>query len=105
MEICDVSQRNYVGALYLLPWAFGCMVLPGIAYLVRPWRQQQVAHAFLCFITLLYWLLPESPRWLIFKGRHAEALGILKKAARINKRRLPSEEVLLAAMRNITHKV
>ncbi|KAK8395793.1 hypothetical protein O3P69_005715 [Scylla paramamosain] len=48
--------------------------------------------------------LPESPRWLIFKGRHAEALSILKTAARVNKKSLPSEEVLFAAMRNIMQK-
>ncbi|XP_063846499.1 organic cation transporter protein-like isoform X2 [Scylla paramamosain] len=104
MEICDESQRNGVGSLFPLPWAFGCMVVPGIAYLVKPWRWQQVSYSFLSLITLLCWFLPESPRWLIFKGRHAEALSILKTAARVNKKSLPSEEVLFAAMRNIMQK-
>ncbi|KAK8395998.1 hypothetical protein O3P69_005227 [Scylla paramamosain] len=104
MEICDESQRNYIGALYLLPWALGCMLVPGLAYLVRPWRWQQVAYSLLCCVTLLYWLLPESPRWLIFKGRHDEALTLLETAARVNQRKLPSQEVLRAAMRNIMHK-
>ncbi|XP_063846888.1 organic cation transporter protein-like [Scylla paramamosain] len=55
MEICDESQRNGVGSLFPLPWAFGCMVVPGIAYLVKPWRWQQVSYSFLSLITLLCW--------------------------------------------------
>ena len=33
--------------------------------------------------------MPESVRWLNFKGRTKEAEAILRKAARMNKRKLP----------------
>ena len=36
-------------------------------------------------------LLDESPRWLVVRGRHAEALEIIRKAARINKAYFPDD--------------
>ncbi|XP_050709917.1 organic cation transporter protein-like [Eriocheir sinensis] len=101
MEICAPSQRNYMGALYLLPWSFGCMLMPLVAYLVRPWRWLTAVYAALFFITLIYIWLPESPRWLIHHGRHSEALRVLRWAARVNRRTLPSDERLLATMQTI----
>ncbi|KAK3863479.1 hypothetical protein Pcinc_030758 [Petrolisthes cinctipes] len=47
-------------------------------------------------------LFPESPRWLIQKGRHSQALTILKKAAKMNKRSLPQDTLMLQAMEQIT---
>ncbi|XP_050712987.1 organic cation transporter-like protein [Eriocheir sinensis] len=101
MEICAPSQRNYMGALYMLPWSLGYMLMPMIAYLVRPWRWLTAVYAALFFITFIYIWLPESPRWLIHHGRHSEALRVLHWAARVNDRTLPSDERLLATMQTI----
>lgn len=54
MEVCSPSQRNYVGALFMLPWSVGCMLMPGIAYLLRPWRCLQAVYAALFLGTLAY---------------------------------------------------
>lgn len=54
MEICAPSQRNSVGALFMLPWSFGYMLMPGLAYLVRPWRWLQAVYASLFLITIVY---------------------------------------------------
>lgn len=32
----------------------------------------------------LWWLLPESPRWLLAKGKNSEALKVIKLACKIN---------------------
>lgn len=54
MEVCAPSQRNYVGALYTLPWSLGYMLMPLVAYMVRPWRWLTAVYAALFFITLVY---------------------------------------------------
>lgn len=66
------------------------MLLAIVTYFIRDW-------VVLCWTTslpfLLYFLyiivMPESPRWLLAKGKHDEALVILENMARINKKELP----------------
>lgn len=40
------------------------------------------------FFTLYYSFITESPRWLLAKGRTKEAMTILQKVAKMNKRKL-----------------
>ncbi|XP_042890135.1 organic cation transporter protein-like [Penaeus japonicus] len=104
MEACSAKQRDYVGPLFVLPWALGYMVVPGIAYLIRDWKPLQAALTTpALLLVVFYFLLPESPRWLILGGRHKQALEVLQRAARLNGRTLPSDEQLLAAMERIAH--
>ena len=44
-------------------------------------------------LLLLYFITPESPRWLIANKRYGEARDVVAKAAKINKKHVP-EEVL-----------
>lgn len=44
---------------------------------------------FLAYFGYIFFL-PESPRWLLTRGRVAEALEILEVMARVNKRKLPA---------------
>jgi OCT family organic cation transporter-like MFS transporter 4/5 len=69
------------------------MVLPGVAYYVRDWRHLQLALSAPSVILIFtWWFLPESPRWLLRKGRIVEAENILRQAAETNgrKKTLPS---------------
>ncbi|XP_045131154.1 LOW QUALITY PROTEIN: organic cation transporter protein-like [Portunus trituberculatus] len=105
METSGRRERTRTSALFVIPWALGYMLLPGIAYLVRPWKWLQVAVSLpTLLLVLYYWFLPESPRWLILQGRHHEALEVLTSAAKINKKTLPSDEKLLAAMEQLQKK-
>ncbi|KAK7078509.1 hypothetical protein SK128_022825 [Halocaridina rubra] len=102
METCSSEKRSIVGSLFVLPWALSYMVLPGIAYLIRTWQWLQVAFSVpALFLAAYFWILPESPRWLILNGRHQEALKILKKAAEMNNKPFPSENTMLKAMERV----
>ncbi|XP_077448472.1 organic cation/carnitine transporter 2-like [Stigmatopora argus] len=66
-------------------FAVGYLLLPLHAYFIRDWRTLQLgitAPGFLLLI--LWWFIPESPRWLLSRGRVAEAEAILKGAATKN---------------------
>ncbi|XP_027589231.1 solute carrier family 22 member 13-like isoform X1 [Pipra filicauda] len=71
-------------------FAIGQMILAGLSYGIRNWRLLEIAGSAPILVILLYiWVLPESARWLVTKGRIEEAKKLLQKAAATNKRSLP----------------
>lgn len=56
IELCSKSTRSAFGSLMVTFWALGVMLLPGVAYLVKPWRHLQAALAVPSGILLVsYW--------------------------------------------------
>ena len=93
-----------VGIAIEIPFALGEMLLGLEAYYIRDWRTLQVmrqhdvgvrtlvqAVAYLPMLALLglYFLVPESPRWLAGRGRTEEAATIARRAAAANGREPP----------------
>lgn len=65
-------------------------MLAGICYLVRDWVFLGIITSAPFVVYYLYWFwMPESPRWLLAKGRFEEASKILESLARINGKELP----------------
>lgn len=72
-------------------YSFGLMLLAIVTYFLRDWVT-------LCWYTslpfLLYYLyifvLPESPRWLLAKGKLEDALRILEQMAKVNGKEMPN---------------
>lgn len=92
VEIVGPSKRKYTGIINEIFFAFGECFLAGVGFLVRDWHYVEIIIAAPMVLYLSYWwLIPESPRWLINKGRFDEAEEILRKAAKINKKELPAK--------------
>ncbi|XP_026231690.1 solute carrier family 22 member 4-like [Anabas testudineus] len=86
-EILIGSTRVLFSSLCLpCMWVTGMMLLPGSAYLVRNWRHLSLMMAVPGLACVpLWWQIPESPRWLISRGRLREAELLLSSAALENK--------------------
>ncbi|XP_043837253.1 solute carrier family 22 member 4 [Dromiciops gliroides] len=85
-EILGKSVRIIFSTLGVcIFFAIGYMLLPLFAYFIRDWRMLLLAltvPGVLC--VPLWWVIPESPRWLISQGRFEEAEVIIQKAAKMN---------------------
>ena len=67
-----------------------------LAYWLRSWWKLQLAFAiFSLFLVLYYFWVPESPRWLIEKGRTKEAKAVLLRIAAINRTNIQQTDFLL----------
>lgn len=87
-----LKWRTTAGILYQIPFNLGHLTLPLIAYFIRDWRFNQFFISVTSVILFsYYWVLPESPRWLITVGRPTEAVEILERAAYRNG--LPTENI------------
>ncbi|XP_060649032.1 organic cation transporter protein-like [Drosophila nasuta] len=92
MEMVGASYRLFAGVAVQMFFSVGFMLTAGFAYFIHDWRWLQIALTlpgllFMCY----YWLIPESARWLLSKGRNDEAFVIIEHAAKANKVEIPSE--------------
>lgn len=104
-EVSGRKSRAFLGLQYMMPFSFGFMALPGIAYYIRDWFWLQLAISIPNLILLIYfWYLPESPRWLIMQNRLDDALTVLKFGAKYNGTTLPPNDELYQALQNIQNR-
>uniref|UniRef100_A0A8C3TKM3 Major facilitator superfamily (MFS) profile domain-containing protein n=1 Tax=Catharus ustulatus TaxID=91951 RepID=A0A8C3TKM3_CATUS len=91
-EWVGVSYRPKAVLIAHTAFALGQMMLSGLSYGIRNWRLLEIAGSAPMFALFFYiWVLPESARWLVTKGRIEEAKKLLQKAAATNKRSLSPE--------------
>ncbi|KAL3882126.1 hypothetical protein ACJMK2_028497 [Sinanodonta woodiana] len=90
MEFMGPSTRIWAGMVKNYFFALGQLAVGSISYAVRDWKYIELICGTSCAAYLLYWwIIPESPRWLVSKRRLEEAEAILHKAAKVNKVALP----------------
>ncbi|XP_052744316.1 solute carrier family 22 member 6-A [Bicyclus anynana] len=92
METVGPKYREICGCLFQIPFLVGHITIPAFAYFYRNWNTYSLAMAVPPLIYLGYFfLLSESPRWLVSVGKVEEATKIVSRAAEMNG--LPTEKI------------
>ncbi|XP_075877276.1 organic cation/carnitine transporter 2-like [Nelusetta ayraudi] len=96
-EMLSKSSRvAFIMVGHCLGYGIGYAILPFFAYFIRSWRMLLMISAIPSILYIpTWWVIPESPRWLLHKGRVEEAELVIRNAAKINK--IPSPEVIFKA--------
>jgi MFS family permease len=77
-EISSIEGRAMVIGFACVTWALGNMALPLFGWLIASWKWIRVVCVVpMVFVFLTWKIVPESPRWLVTKGRMQEAKAIL----------------------------
>ncbi|KAL9968411.1 hypothetical protein ACROYT_G026787 [Oculina patagonica] len=94
-EFVGVRHRHSAGIICFFAWAFSLMTIPLFAYFIRDWRTLTIVLSAQGLPAIfVWWLLPESPRWLLVKGKVDKAGKILADVARFNRKEMPQEPLL-----------
>ncbi|XP_034829497.1 organic cation transporter protein-like [Maniola hyperantus] len=100
MELVGPKYRVPAGATINTFFSIGQVLLAVIAWAVPYWKHLILTIYIPQFLFISYfWIMPESVRWYMSKGRYEKAEVFLKNVARINKREL-SEKSLRALREN-----
>lgn len=92
MELVGTEWRTFMGIIYQIPFNFAHLTMPLISYFLRDWHHFQIAISIPSLVLVsYYWVLPESPRWLLTGGQKDKAVQILQSAAKSNG--LPTEDI------------
>ncbi|VEN56066.1 unnamed protein product [Callosobruchus maculatus] len=94
VELVGPKKRVLTGILSSSCYTFGEIFTAVAAWAVQSWRSLIFVLYSPIFLLISYiWLVPESVRWNLSKGRVEEAKKILRKAAKVNGKEL-SENTL-----------
>ena len=72
-----LNSRVLCGGVLNYGWNIGSLLMTFLAYFIRSWSNLQLSFAFISLVLVSYYfLVPESPRWLISKGQTEEVYSI-----------------------------
>ncbi|XP_013193450.2 organic cation transporter protein isoform X1 [Amyelois transitella] len=90
VELVGGKWVTIAGVCNFFPLPLAYVIVSLMSLLLPNWRDLQLALSIPgCLLLVLWFVFPESPRWLLSMGRTQEAKAILIKAAKFNKREVP----------------
>ncbi|XP_067647003.1 solute carrier family 22 member 3-like isoform X2 [Eurosta solidaginis] len=101
IELVGPRRRVAAATIITIFYALGEALLGVLAQQFQNWRhllRVLYTPALLHIVFLL--ILPESVRWLLSQGKEEEASRLLRRAARINKREIPEEDLKVLISEN-----
>ncbi|VDN15154.1 unnamed protein product [Dibothriocephalus latus] len=107
-EILPTRKRGLFGTLYWIPYLLGYVGSAGLAYLTRDWYWFRI-YALPLMISYLpvFFIMPESLRWLSANGEYMKFRNVLRRIARWNRVKLAEdfiEEAVTSIIGSETHK-
>ncbi|KAL6656768.1 hypothetical protein ACP70R_004548 [Stipagrostis hirtigluma subsp. patula] len=100
-ELVGKRWRDTVSVAGFFFFTVGFLSLPALAYAFREasWRNLYLWTSVpsLCYCVLLFFLVQESPRWLLVRGRKQDAIDTLRQIATLNGSSITSSFSLLHA--------
>lgn len=102
-DITSGNIRLYVISIFELFWSIGVIIL---AIIGSPWQNWRIVYVVISLPTILilflHPLIPDSPQWLLKKGRVHEVVNILIDAARLNKKMNVVESEIRIELNNLS---
>jgi len=96
MEIAAGQYKVYISMSMNYSWPICRLIIAGLAYSLRNYHWHLVAiSAMVAFGSIILFWLPESPRWLIAKGKMEEAKKVLSAASKKNGRPVEPDQIVL----------
>ncbi|GFU44286.1 organic cation transporter protein [Trichonephila clavipes] len=89
------SEHQTVMSLAIqVGWSIGFTTVVSIAWFFRNWFWLQLVVALSAVpIAFAYGIIPESPRWLLTRGKTKKFKKVLTKAAAVNRQKIREEEI------------
>ncbi|XP_013173627.1 PREDICTED: organic cation transporter protein-like [Papilio xuthus] len=96
LEMVGINRRVLCGNIISSTFAVGQALIALIAWAVPYWRTlTRIMYAPSPFFIVYFFLIEESVRWLLTKGKKKRAAKIIFKAAEVNKKKLSQETIRL----------
>lgn len=90
LEQVSPALRARITSTSFLLWTAGMCLLPLLAWATRDWQLLGLVTTVPFYLIVLgCWLLPESPRWLLSRGRLDQCSRALENIAATNRRKVP----------------
>ncbi|XP_054734015.1 organic cation transporter protein [Anastrepha obliqua] len=94
IELVGPKRRVAAATIITIFYSLGEALLGVLAQQFQNWRNLlRILYTPALLQILFLFILPESVRWLLSQGKEEEATRLLKRAARVNKRVIPEEDL------------